>query len=137
MVETTAWLIGQRRRVRVVGPSMEPTLNDGEFVLVAAGRRPEPGQLVVAQHPTEQILVVKRVVSWPDEDLVEVASDNPTAGTDSRTWGPLPASAVVGTVTVVLGAAHRDISAAHRDISAAHRDSSPPPPGDGEAPPGS
>lgn len=103
VAETLAWLAGRRQRVRIVGESMEPTLSAGHFVLVDPSRRPQVGELAVARHPDQaDLLVVKRVAAWTDDDRAELASDNPSAGTDSRVWGPLPASAIVGTVTVVL-----------------------------------
>ena len=103
MTETLAWLAGRRQRVRIVGDSMLPTLSDGQFVLVDPNRRPEVGALAVANHPDRpDLLVVKRVASWTDDARAELASDNPVAGTDSRVWGPLPASDIVGTVTVLL-----------------------------------
>lgn len=107
--EGLAWVVGRRRRIRVSGQSMEPTLHDGEYVLIHPGRRhPTPGGLAVARHPTEldpvgegRMLVIKRVGDW-DADGVWLTSDNPAAGTDSRTWGRLPVEDIVGTVTVVL-----------------------------------
>ncbi len=100
--ETMAWLAGRRRRVRVVGDSMLPTLTEGQFVLVDEGRRPVAGELVVANHPTQDILVVKRVEAIQGDGRYELRSDNPEAGTDSRSWGPLEAGAVIGTVTLLL-----------------------------------
>jgi nickel-type superoxide dismutase maturation protease len=103
MRETAAWLVGRRLRVRVVGRSMEPTLTEGQYVLVDRGRVPRPGQLAVANHPDRpDLLVVKRVAEVTAAGRFELASDNPSAGTDSRTWGPVPAEAVVGAVTLLL-----------------------------------
>lgn len=103
MRETAAWMLGRRLRVRVVGRSMEPTLAEGQFVLVDRRRVPAPGELALARHPDRDgLLVVKRVAARTGSGRFELASDNPAAGTDSRTWGPLPAEAVVGTVTLVL-----------------------------------
>ena len=104
MGQSAAWLLGRRRRVRVVGDSMVPTLTAGEFVLVDPRRRPAVGRLAVADHPNRpDLLVVKRVQSITDDGRYVLASDNPAAGTDSRTWGPLEPQAIVGTVTLVLG----------------------------------
>lgn len=101
--ETAAWLTGRRQRVRVVGDSMLPTLADGEFVLVDPSRRPGIGELAVAQHPTRpDLLVVKRVAAIGQDGRVELTSDNREAGTDSRTWGPVAAGAVLGLVTLLL-----------------------------------
>jgi nickel-type superoxide dismutase maturation protease len=102
MREGLAWIGRRRVRVRVTGDSMLPTLTDGEFVLVDPRRPPGQGDLVVAQHPADgDLLVVKRVGSVTDGGLVMV-SDNPDAGSDSRTWGPLDAGRIVGVVTLVL-----------------------------------
>ncbi len=101
--ETLAWLAGRRRRVRVIGASMEPTLNEGQFVLVDADRRPSAGELALARHPTrDELLVIKRVDAVLDDGRYDLRSDNPDAGTDSRSWGPLAPDAIVGTVTLLL-----------------------------------
>ncbi len=97
------WARGRRRRFRVEGPSMEPTLRHGQFVLVDPERRPRVGELALARHPTEPgLAVVKRVAAIMPDGAYALASDNPDAGTDSRHWGPLPAAAIDGTVTLLL-----------------------------------
>ncbi len=112
MGETMAWLVGRRRRVRVVGDSMLPTLAKGEFVLVDGTRTPAVGQLALARHPDDaDLLVVKRVGAITADGRFEVRSDNPAAGTDSRTWGPLDPSAIVGVVTLVLDRPSSDLAA--------------------------
>ncbi len=88
---------------------MAPTLADGEFVLVDPSRSPRVGDLVVAIHPRqplrsdgEDLMVVKRVGGIEPDGRLSLYSDNPEAGTDSRTWGPVDPGLLVGTVTVVL-----------------------------------
>ena len=83
---------------------MLPTLTEGQFVLVDTARRPALGELAVARHPhrDDGLLVVKRVAALQPDGGYELVSDNPDAGTDSRTWGPLPPDMVEGTVTMVL-----------------------------------
>lgn len=101
--ETTAWLFRRRRRVRVTGRSMTPTLQPGDQVLVDGSLAPTVDGLVVARHPrTPDLLVIKRVLEIDEDGRLIVGSDNPDEGTDSRTWGPLTPSDVVGIVTWVF-----------------------------------
>lgn len=101
--EIAAWLIGRRRRIRVAGDSMLPTLEAGQFVLVDRETMPDVTELAVAAHPTEQdVLVIKRVGEIHEDGTFYLVSDNADAGTDSRTWGPIPAESVVGSVTLLL-----------------------------------
>ncbi|WP_462417192.1 S24/S26 family peptidase [Kytococcus sp. Marseille-QA3725] len=94
---------------RVSGRSMEPTVHDGDRLLVVHGLPVRRGRLVVAQLPDgptgPRPLGVKRVshrqvvgseVRW------WVTSDNPRAGTDSRVFGALPPDAVVAVVVCRL-----------------------------------
>ncbi|MGI9615131.1 MAG: S24/S26 family peptidase [Acidimicrobiales bacterium] len=97
------WTLRRRDRFRVSGNSMEPTLLDGDFVLVDAAAVCEIGDLVVAEHPDEDtIVVVKRLADRSSDSRVILSSDNP-AGSDSRTWGPVPDTAIRGRVQLVLG----------------------------------
>lgn len=103
MAESAAWLVGRRRRIRIVGDSMLPTLAAGQFVLVDEQRTPVAGELAVARHPFEpDLLVVKRVGTIEPDGRFVLVSDNAEAGTDSRSWGPIDPQAVEGTVTMLL-----------------------------------
>jgi len=79
-----------------------PTLESGQFVLYEPGGRFGVGDVVVARHPSRSIEIVKRVIEVDAEGLVELRSDNEAEGTDSRSFGSLPADAVSGVVTVSL-----------------------------------
>lgn len=94
---------------RVSGRSMEPALREGDRLLVLHGARPRPGRLVVAQLPPgpagPRPMGVKRATHRRvvDGDVRWwLASDNPGAGTDSRTFGPVRAGAVVAVVLARL-----------------------------------
>lgn len=100
--EIWSWARGRRRRLRVLGESMTPTLGDGQFVLYEPGASVDVGSIVVAKHPSQPIEIVKRVASIDPVGLVELASDNTAAGTDSRTFGRIDIDDVVGTVTISL-----------------------------------
>ena len=74
--------------VLVKGPSMAPTLRDGDALLVRRGGRPvRPGDLVVAsfrQRP--DLLVVKRAIRAEDGGWW-VQGDNDFVADDSRAYG--------------------------------------------------
>jgi nickel-type superoxide dismutase maturation protease len=90
----------------VEGPSMEPLLPDGAWVLLLPrpGRLPRLGQVVVAEHPARPgFELIKRVASLSrDRGLVWLAGDNRSASTDSEDFGPLPVALVVGPVVAVV-----------------------------------
>jgi len=76
---------------------MEPTLHDGDLLLVRVGREPVPGSLVVLELPGRHGLAVKRAVRLePDGWWVE--RDNPREGVDSWVVGAIPPGDVVAQV---------------------------------------
>jgi nickel-type superoxide dismutase maturation protease len=85
-------------RVALVrGPSMVPTLRDGDRVLVwlvTPRRTPRIGQVVVVELP-DRPLSIKRISAVSD-DGVEISGDNPYGSTDSRDLGALPRAAIRG-----------------------------------------
>ncbi|WP_414170709.1 nickel-type superoxide dismutase maturation protease [Streptoverticillium reticulum] len=79
----------------VYNPSMVPTLNPGDQLLVQYGAAVRPGDVVVLRHPFRQdLLIVKRAVErraggwW-------VTGDNPLVENDSREFGAVPEELVV------------------------------------------
>ena len=86
------------RRVVVEGRSMEPTLAEGDRLLVVRAWRVGPGDLVAFHDPREpRRLLVKRVTSILGDDVM-VHGDNPPASTDSRAFGPVSRRALLGRV---------------------------------------
>lgn len=76
--------------IRVIGDSMEPTLSDGDDVLVDAsdhGSRLRDGIYVVRVDDT---LMVKRIALRPDSKFVTITSDNPTY----PTWNDVDRSTI-------------------------------------------
>ena len=102
--EWALWFLRRRRRLRVTGDSMLPTLQAGDLVLVdpAAYRTngPRPGEIVVAWHPFRRDLpIIKRVASLTPEGRCLLYSDNPRAGSDSRQFGAIAVPQIIGRVT--------------------------------------
>lgn len=90
---------------RVVGASMEPTLHEGDLLLVLWGARPRAGSLAIVRLPRDEHgaprpVSVKRVTgvdpAAPDRWWVE--RDNPKVGVDSWLVGSLADEAVLARV---------------------------------------
>jgi nickel-type superoxide dismutase maturation protease len=89
---------------------MVPTLQPGEFVLMKHSTQPpSDGVIVVANHPRDpSLLIVKRCRAVGEGYWL--TSDNESDGSDSRDFGLVPPSVVLGTVTIVLDHIRRPIS---------------------------
>ena len=102
----------------VLGPSMEPTLREGDRVLVdlwtLRRRLPRTGDIVVVSGPGDEDLV-KRIArepypgkdAYPDSTLAKdsplestfvVLGDNPERSLDSRSFGRIPRHRIRGRV---------------------------------------
>ncbi|PKW09983.1 nickel-type superoxide dismutase maturation protease [Streptomyces sp. 1222.5] len=80
----------------VTGPSMAPTLQHGDRLLLQYGAVVRPGDVVVLRHPFQQdLLVVKRAVERREGGWW-VLGDNPYAGGDSTDYGVVPDDLVLG-----------------------------------------
>lgn len=135
-----------RRRLIVVvveGRSMEPTLHDGDRLLVRRCRLNgiRRGDVVILDPPGARPGAdgvwrkpvsgrqVKRVAALPGQPVpagvgsaspvvpagsVVVLSDNAGVGVDSRVWGPYPAGGVLGVVVRRIAPAHQDTTEVSR-----------------------
>jgi len=75
---------------------MVPALQPGDRLVVISGPRARTGDLVAIRDPRDPgRVLVKRVESCSSSGL-EVIGDNPTESTDSRQFGVVPSSALVG-----------------------------------------
>jgi len=98
LVVVAAAAVVRPRRVVVEGRSMEPTLAPGDRLLVVRARAVHPGDVVAVRDPSHpRRVLVKRVGAVLDVGIV-LRGDNPGASTDSRSFGPVPARAVLGRV---------------------------------------
>jgi signal peptidase I len=80
----------------VRGRSMQPTLYDGDVLLVRHGAAPRAGALVVVRLP-DGVVAVKRATTRRDGGWW-VERDNPSEGVDSWQVGAIPDHDVVAVV---------------------------------------
>lgn len=87
-------------RVLVAGPSMEPSLRNGDWVLVRLTTRLRPGDVAVMAHPHRPDLrIIKRLVHREPGGWW-VLGDRPDASDDSRKFGPVADSCMIGRVAL-------------------------------------
>lgn len=94
----------KRKRLRVVGESMLPLLQPGDEILINPfayqKSSPQINDIIVIQHPLQKNLpIVKRINAIKDGDRYFVTGDNSKASTDSRHWGTIKFSDIMGKVT--------------------------------------
>lgn len=104
LYEKARVLFGSRHKYICEGTSMNPTLRDGEVVLVDRDAEIEVGDIVVAKHPIEQISeVVKRVQRINERGHYFLVGDNLDDSTDSRHYGPVTREYIKGKVVARMG----------------------------------
>lgn len=81
---------------------MLPELKDGDEVLVNPNEPYKIGDIVVAQHPFKQSVVLIKRISEIDESSVYLIGDNSAESTDSRTLGKIPRKDILGKVVHLL-----------------------------------
>ncbi len=84
----------------VHGRSMQPTLRDGDRLLVRHGATPRVGALVVVRLPGRGLAVKRATMRQPGGWWVE--RDNPDEGVDSWQVGAIPEADVVAVVRARL-----------------------------------
>ncbi len=84
---------------------MQPTLYDGDRLLVRHGRPPRPGGLVVVRLP-DGVVAVKRAVRRETAGWW-VERDNPAEGVDSWSVGVIPDHDVLAAVVIRLWSLRR------------------------------
>jgi phage repressor protein C with HTH and peptisase S24 domain len=90
---------------RVHGRSMEPTLRDGDVLLVLHGAPPKVGGLLVVRLP-DGVVAVKRAVRR-ESDGWWVERDNPLEGVDSWRVGAIADRDVLARVLTRVGTGRR------------------------------
>ena len=101
--EIILWLLRKRKRMRVIGESMQPLLQPGEEILIdiSAYQKslPKIGDIIVAFHPYHaNFPIVKRIISIDNGDCF-LQGDNKSESTDSRSYGAIKLDRIMGKVT--------------------------------------
>ena len=101
--EIASILLGYRHKYICEGKSMNPTLKDGEVVLIDRAAKIEVGDIVVAKHPVEQTSeIVKRVARINERGHYFLVGDNLQNSNDSRNFGAVTREYIKGKVVARL-----------------------------------
>ena len=93
----------------IEGESMWPTLNEGDVVLVKRTSSVLEGDIVLAKHPYKSsVKIVKRVAEILPDGALILRGDNPVESTDSRSFGSILSSDVIGRVVCRLAGPRAD-----------------------------
>jgi len=83
--------------VVVSGDSMEPTLRDGDRVVVRRlGRAPRAGDVVLVPDPRQPARSLLKRIAAIHSEGIELAGDHPERSTDSRQFGPVDPGSIEG-----------------------------------------
>ena len=103
LYEIALVFLGSRYKYICEGKSMNPTLKDGEVVLVDRAGKIEVGDIVIAKHPLEQQSeVVKRVERINERGHYFLVGDNLEDSNDSRHFGAVTRKYIKGKVVARL-----------------------------------
>jgi nickel-type superoxide dismutase maturation protease len=103
LYEIAQVFLGSRHKYVCEGTSMNPTLKDGEVVLVDREAKIKVGDIVVAKHPVEQNNeVVKRVERINERGNFFLIGDNLDDSIDSRHFGAVTREYIKGKVVARL-----------------------------------
>lgn len=97
-------LCGRRKKLKIKGISMQPTLNSGEEVLMNPRaylkRSPQVNDIVVIIHPQQPNLkIIKRIIKIETGDRYFLLGDNLHHSDDSRSFGLIEKKNIIGKLT--------------------------------------
>ena len=101
------------RVAMVIGPSMQPTLEDHSIHILVPIQDPKIGDIVAFQRPSQKDSYIKRIVAGPGDtvdhwgtaitlgdDEYYVLGDNRENSRDSRSFGPIDGDTIWGRLVV-------------------------------------
>jgi len=94
-------------RIRIIGPSMEPALRNGDWWLVRRTSSVGPGDVVLLVHPTRPHAHIVKRIDRPEGDGWWVLGDNAGASEDSRQFGAVPPGSIIGRLVLRYGPLRR------------------------------
>ena len=89
------------RIFRVAERSMEPTIKEGDYLVLLAFGRLGIGDIVALKHPYKNLTIIKRIVK-ARVDSIYVEGDNGKSSEDSRRFGFVKKSVVIGKVLLKI-----------------------------------
>lgn len=99
LYEIALVFFGARYKYVCAGKSMNPTLADGETVLVDRAAKVAVGDIVIAKHPVEQTSeIVKRIRRVNERGDYFLVGDNLEDSNDSRHFGAVKPEYIKGKV---------------------------------------
>lgn len=100
--ELLLWALGQRQRFCVEGESMEPLLKKGDLVFIKKTDRLSRGDIGVFEHPLKKGLKIVKKISRIKRGQYELVGTNLEKSTDSRLFGLVSQTNMIGKVTAKL-----------------------------------
>lgn len=92
-------VFGRRSGITIEGDSMLPTLKTGDRVLIDKNSAINVGDIIVANHPFKSsVKIVKRLAAIESDGRLFLSGDNPNESSDSRAFGSVIRSNVIGKV---------------------------------------
>lgn len=93
------FLLGRREIFEIEGESMSPTLIEGDLALINYQAEIKEGDIILAHHPLEESSkLIRRVSKITPKGKYFLVGDNPAKSTDSRNFGEIPATDILGKV---------------------------------------
>jgi nickel-type superoxide dismutase maturation protease len=90
------WVVQRLDRVQVAGLSMWPALQPGDRLLLWRPSGLRPGDIVAARSPQHLATTIVKRVGRAGPNGVVLLGDNAAQSTDSRHFGPVPQTSVLG-----------------------------------------